>query len=125
MPARHPEELDRLFMEATNGGHPETLVALYEPEAVLIYGGQVAAGTQAIQKVLRADPPKPTLRLQAKTIAQTGDIAMTSARWEYIGPQGNLISAGHSVEGSRRQADGTWRFIIDVGNLEWLQRTDS
>jgi ketosteroid isomerase-like protein len=116
MPAHSPEELDLLFMEALNAGHLEVLVALYEPAAVLILAGQVATGTQAIREALHAYiARKPTMRLKVKTIAQTGDIAMTSARW----------SSGRSVEVSRRQADGTWRFVIDVGNLEWLQRTDS
>lgn len=119
MPANRPEELDRLFEQGWNAGQVDALVALYEPEAVLIWG-KVAKGTQAIKELLgaRRSADQRTLSqmlgapLQVKTIAQTGDLAVTSAN-------------GGSAEVSRRQADGTWRFVIDIGEIEWLKRTDT
>jgi uncharacterized protein (TIGR02246 family) len=125
MPARSPEELDRLFAEALNAGHLDALVALYEPEATLTpQPGQVVTGTQAIREALRAFvATKPTLTLAVKTLAQTADIALTSAKWELTGPgpDGSPVKmSGHSVEVSRRQPDGTWLFVIDTPwGLEW------
>ena len=125
MPARSPEELDRLFSEALNAGDLEALVALYEPEATLTpQPGQVVTGTKAIREALSAFvATKPRLRLDVKTLAQTSDIALTSAQWELAGtgPDGNPVKmAGHSVEVSRRQRDGTWLFVIDTPwGLEW------
>ena len=125
MPARSPEELDRLFVEALNAGHLEALVALYEPDATLtLQPGQVVSGTQAIREALGAFVAmKPTMTLEVKTLAQTADLALTSARWELTstGPDGSLVTTrGHSVEVSRRQPDGTWRFVIDSPwGLEW------
>ncbi len=119
MPARNPAELDRLFSEALNSGNLEALVALYEPQATLTPDpGQVATGTQAIREALRAFLAiKPTITLEVKTLAQTGDIALTSAKWELsgTGPDGNQSKmGGHSVEVSRRQPDGSWLFVIDI-----------
>ena len=55
MPARNPEELDRLFSEALNSGNLEALVALYEPQATLTpEPGHVVTGTQAIREALSA-----------------------------------------------------------------------
>ena len=126
MPAHRPEELDLLLAEGSNAGQVDPLVTLYEPEAVLICSGQVARGTQAIREVFRARGiDHPSLRLQVKTIAQTGDMALTSAKWDALGPDGSPADSIYSVEVSRRQADGTWRFVIDVMNLEWLKRTDT
>ena len=126
MPAHRPEELDLLLAEGSNAGQVDPLVALYEPEAVLICSGQVATGTHAIREVFRARGiGHPSLRLQVKTIAQAGDMALTSAKWDALGPDGSPIDSIYSVEVSRRQADGTWRFVIDVMNLEWLKRTDT
>lgn len=125
MPARNPEELDRLFSEALNGGNLDALVALYEPQAAFTpEPGQVVNGTQAIREALNAFVAiKPTLTLDVKTLARTEDIALTSAKWELSGtdPDGNEITmAGHSVEVSRRQPDGSWLFVIDTPwGLEW------
>ena len=93
-------------------------MALYEPEAVLMpQPGQVVAGTQAIREALAAFiATKPTITLDAKALAQTRDIALTSARWELsgTGPDGKAIKmGGRSIEVARRQADGTWRFVVD------------
>ena len=125
MPARSPEELDRLFAEALNAGQLEALVTLYEPEAALTpQPGQVVTGTPAIREALRAFvATKPTLTLEVKTLAQTADLALTSAKWDLRGTglDGSPVTmSGHSVEVSRRQPDGTWRFVIDTPwGLEW------
>jgi uncharacterized protein (TIGR02246 family) len=125
MPARSPDELDRLFSEAVNAGNLDALMALYEPEAALTpRPGQVVTGTQAIREALRAlIATKQTLTLEVKTLARTRDLALTSARWEFAGtrPDGSPAkSTGHSVEVSRLQADGTWQFVIDnPWGLEW------
>lgn len=125
MPARNPEELDRLFSEALNSGNLDALVALYEPQAALTAEpGQVVTGTQAIRAALSAVVAiKPTITLEVKTLAQTGDIALTSAKWALAGtgPDGNQTTmSGHSVEVSQRQPDGSWLFVIDTPwGLEW------
>ena len=126
MAARRPEELDRLFAQALNAGDLDALLALYEPNAALApQPGQVVAGTQSIREALQAFiAMKPTLTmLETKTIMQTGEIALTSAKWHLTGtgPDGSPVTMdGHSAEVSRRQADGTWRIVIDSPwGLEW------
>ena len=119
MPARNPEELDRLFSDALNSGNLDALVALYEPHATLTpEPGQVVTGTQAIREALSAFVAiKPTITLEVKTLAQTGDLALTSAKWVLsgTGPDGDHTTmSGHSVEVSRRQPDGSWLFVIDT-----------
>jgi uncharacterized protein (TIGR02246 family) len=125
MPAQNPEELDRLFSAALNSGNLDALVTLYEPQATLTpEPGHVVTGAQAIREALSAFVAlKPTLTLEVKTLAQTGDIALTSAMWALsgTGPDGNQTTmSGYSVEVSRRQPDGTWLFVIDTPwGLEW------
>jgi uncharacterized protein (TIGR02246 family) len=113
------KRLDRLFSEALNDGHLDALVALYEPQATLTpEPGQVVTGTQAIRDALSAFVAiKPTLTLEVKTLAQTGDLALTSAKWALsgTGPDGQQTTmSGHSVKVSRRQPAGSWMFVIDT-----------
>ena len=125
MPARSPEELDRLFSEALNAGNLEALAALYESQAALSpEPGTVVIGTKAIREALsRFLAAKPTIALANKLLAQTGDIALITAKWELsgTGPEGNAVKmSGQSVEVCRRQPDGHWLFVIDTPwGLEW------
>ena len=118
MPAHSPEELDQNFETALNAGDLDALAALYESEAVFVSGpGQTVSGTTAIREVLSAFlAMKPTITVEVQTLGQLDDIALTSAKWEMTGtgPGGQpVVMRGHSSEVCRRQADGTWLFIID------------
>ncbi len=103
--ALQPEDLDRLFLERASAGDVEGVVALYEPEAVLVFPpGQLAAGTDAIRQVYRellASPPR--FAGTIRPAVRNGDLALTST-----------TRAGNAtVEVARRQPDGTWLWLID------------
>ena len=105
-PAQDPEDLARLFNERANAGDVEGLVALYEPEAVLAAGAVVATGHAEIRRFYadllsrRSEFPSAETLPAIRNVA----IALTSAPL----PNGTV-----SVETARRQADGSWRWIID------------
>jgi ketosteroid isomerase-like protein len=107
--AREPEDLDRLFLERANAGDVDGVVALYEPDAVLAFApGQVAVGTDAIRRVyaeLLVSPP--VFTGEVRPAIRNGDIAITST-----------TRAGNAtVEVARRQADGTWLWMLDQPNV--------
>lgn len=116
MPARKPEECDALFEKYLNEGNLDALVDIYEPEATLLPApGQVATGHAAIRETLGQ-----LISLGAKlklTVTQTvvaGDIAVTYNDWS--GQAGEMQLKGRAMEITRRQPDGTWRFVIDDPN---------
>jgi ketosteroid isomerase-like protein len=119
MPARTPEELDALFAPALTAGNLDGLLALYERNATLVaQPGYTVTGTAGIREALQGFiAMKPTLTiLETKTIAQTDEIALTSSTWRLAGTGSDghpLTMSGQSAEVARRQADGTWRFVID------------
>lgn len=118
MHARTPEEIDTLFAGALNAGDLDALVSLYEPQASLMPSpGNVVTGTAAIREALSGFlAAKPSMMLTARTLAQTGDIALVNAAWQLsmTAPDGNATTmSGSSVEVVRRQADGRWLFAID------------
>ena len=119
MTARTPEDLDRLFAEALNAGKLDALVALYEPQAALMpMPDTVVNGTAAIREALAGFlAGKPTISLTPRLVAQSGDVAVVSAKWELAmtGPDGKPANmTGQSVEVVRRQSDGNWLFAIDL-----------
>ena len=119
MSARTPGDVDRLFAQYLNAGKLEELVALYEPEASLMPApGKLVSGTAAIRESLTGLlAGKPKMTLTARLVAQSGELAVTSAKWEMsmTGPDGKAANmTGESVEVVRRQADGSWRVIIDL-----------
>jgi len=117
MPAHSPEELDKLFADALNSGNLEALVALYEPQACLgPEPGKFVTGTALRETIVGFLAMKPTITLEPKTLALTGGIALTSAKWELTGtaPDGTPVTmTGQSAEISRQQPDGSWLFLID------------
>jgi ketosteroid isomerase-like protein len=118
MAARSPEEIDRIFERELNAGNLDGVLALYEPTAAFtVEPGKVVTGTAAVREAVAGFLAlKPSMSLSPRVLANTGDIAMVSSKWKLKGtaPDGSAVDlAGESVEILRRQADGTWKFIID------------
>ncbi|HEV8500818.1 MAG TPA: SgcJ/EcaC family oxidoreductase [Casimicrobiaceae bacterium] len=118
MPARTPEDLDRLFAQALNAGDLDALVALYEPHASLTpTPGRTVTGTAAIREALAGFVGmRPTMKIEARVVSHADDLALVTASWSLAmhGPDGQpQAMTGRSVEIARRQRDGDWLFAID------------
>lgn len=119
MPARTPAECDRLFEDHVNAGNVEGVVALYEEGGSLVrHDGSVATGHPAIREVVaRLVAIQGTVRNHVVKVIEAGqDLALVYNDWGLSarGRDGRLIErTGKAVEVVRRQADGTWRFVID------------
>src|SRR3954451_23197886 len=87
MSAKNPEELDAVFARALNSGDIEGLMSLYEPQAALRPApGQTVQGAAAIREALAGFlGMKPTMSATVKTIAQCGEVALTTAKWKLEG----------------------------------------
>ena len=109
---QNPQELERLWIARYRAGDIEGVVALYEPDAILDYGGvSLAIGRSAIRKVfteLDARGQKFDLGEQQPAII-CGDIALTSTRFS----DGDVTG-----EVARKQTDGTWLWVIDKFSIK-------
>jgi uncharacterized protein (TIGR02246 family) len=118
MAARRPEDIDPLFAQAFAAGDLDALVALYEPNAVMVLqGGEVVTGKDAVREALQGFLSLcGEFRLEVKAVVQSGDVALTRAQWSLsgAGPGGCVVNlSGRSIEVVRRQADGTWLYAVD------------
>jgi uncharacterized protein (TIGR02246 family) len=129
MPAYSPAEIHRFFQRAFNLGDVEGLVALYEPNAVFVIGGQDVIGRESIRKALQNLLPRRglmTLETRAVVISQQG-LAVLHGGWVIEPPTGmgtELATRGLSTEVVRKQQDGTWLFVIDNPYTPELQTGD-
>ena len=119
MTAKTPEDVDRLFAECVNAGDVDGVVALYEADGTLLMPDlEPIRGHEAI-RVAIGDfvAMKPTLRMSIiKVIHGGGDIAVVYNDYQVslVGPDGKTIEdCGKACEIVRRQADGSWKFVID------------
>ena len=113
-----PEDGHRAFAAAFNAGDVDAILALYEPNAVLVLApGQTADGLDAIRGALTNFLGlKLPIDLRIGTAAVAGDIALLSSPWTITGPDpgGSPVNlSGTTADVLRKQPDGTWRFVID------------
>ena len=118
MAARTPEDIDRMFEKELNAGNVDGLLALYESSATFtVEPGKVVSGTAAIREALNGFLAlKPVITLRPKVLGNSGDVALISSSWELkgTGPDGKPMElTGSSAEVVRKQADGTWKFVVD------------
>ena len=114
-----PEDTNNLFVEALNAGKLGALAELYEPQAALMASpGKLVTGTAAIRESLLGFlAGKPKMSLTSRLVAQAGDMAVTSAKWEMsmTGPDGKPSPmTGQSIEVVRQHPDGRWLYVIDL-----------
>jgi uncharacterized protein (TIGR02246 family) len=118
MPATQPEDMPRVFSQAFNAGDLDALMALYEPDAVLVsQPGHTVAGVSAAHEALQVFLGlHGTIDLVLERVLASGDIALISCTWTLngTGHDGNpLAMGGDTTEVVRRQSDGSWRYVID------------
>jgi len=112
-----PEQLHRAFQEAFNRHDLESIMALYEPGAVLATLNGPLQGTDAIRNQYRTALARhPSIDVQTLGVNVAGNLAMLHGKWILLetGPDGSQIRReGRNTETARRQPDGRWLFVID------------
>jgi ketosteroid isomerase-like protein len=112
-----PEELHRSFTVAFNLHDVKSIIALYEPDAVIVSHNGPVRGTDAIEAWYRAAiTAGPVIALETLSVNVAGDLAMLHGRWivHEAGPNGvEIRREGRNTETARKQPDGCWLFVID------------
>ena len=116
--ANNPAEIHTLFRHAFNLGDVDALIALYEPNAVLVVDGNAVIGRENIRNVFEsvlARGGRMTLETRAVVESPQG-LAVLHGGW-VIEPRAGMgadsATRGLSTEVVRKQPDGTWLFVID------------
>lgn len=120
MPGKTPEETDRLAEQAVSQQDVEALLDLFEPDAVFVdpeSGAELRGHDQIREAAVAMFESEPRNEGTAPPkVWVAGDVALVLSQWslEGTGPDGEqLRQAGIATDVMRRQADGTWRYVID------------
>ena len=111
MPAKSPEEICRLFQQYMAEGDIESLLSIYDPEAVFLnQSGEVKKGRQGLrQELAPLAAAKVVFGFNVKQVIQSGDIALMHTQWHVSSPRPMSV---YPIEVARRQPDGTWCWLI-------------
>lgn len=120
MAGRTPEETGDLIGEAMKRKDLDGALDLFEPDAVLVdpSSGEQVRGHGEIRQALVGFMAMDAQLLPAPppTVLVSGDVALVLAPWtlETKDEDGRPVrQSGQATDVLRRQADGTWRFVID------------
>ena len=111
MPAMSPEDICRLFQQFMAEGDIDSVLNVYDPEAVFLnQSGEVTKGRQGLRLELAPlAAMKARFHFDIKQVIQTGDIALMHTEWKVSVPQPMTV---YAIEVARRQPDGTWCWLI-------------
>jgi SnoaL-like domain len=121
-PIYDPQELERQLVIRENAGDVDGMTALFEPDAVIevndgLNDGKLLRGKKAIHEFfiklqvtgLGSEGRRFKLGEQRPALI-CGELALTSTR---------SIDGDITSEVARRQADGTWLWVIDRYSVTW------
>lgn len=117
-PIYDPQELERQLVVRENAGDVSGMTALFALDAVIeLNDGRQIRGKDAIQdfftqlRVTGIGPEGRRFKLgEQRPALICGDLALTSTR---------SIDGDITSEVARRQADGTWLWVIDRWSVKW------
>ena len=111
MSAKNPEEICGRFQQYMADGDLDLVLSLYDEGAVFVrQTGEVVSGKQSLKTELAPlVARKPHFEYDIMQVVEAGDIALMHTEWNVAGTE--PISA-YAIEVARRQADGTWRWLI-------------
>jgi uncharacterized protein (TIGR02246 family) len=110
-----PSEINAAFADGFNRRDVDGLLALYEESgAVVEIDGSVSAGRDAIRAHLEhLVAIGGTMTSTNLTSVEAGEIALVTAEWVIVDGSVAPEISGRSAEVLRRQADGSWVYVID------------
>ena len=113
-----PEQVLATIVTGINSGDLESLVPLYESEAAFASEpGTLAHGAAGIGEALSGFiSMNGELDLKVTRVLEVDDLALVIGVWSFegTGPDGEPVRLeAQNADVLRRQADGSWRFVID------------
>ena len=115
MATSEPGQVIETFINLFNSGDHAGLLDLYEDGVTFVGepGSPPAVGKAAVSQILEGFlAMKGTMTLVASSTIVSGDIGLCHDHWRLEAPDADPME-GTTADVVRRQADGSWRYVID------------
>ena len=110
MAANSPEEICELFKQYMADGDLESMLTLYDADAVFLNeAGEPAKGDRLKAELAVLASARTAFEFKIRKVVRASDVALMHTDWEMSSPRRMSVRA---VEVARRQKDGTWRWLI-------------
>ena len=109
-----PTQVLESIVTGINSGDLDSLLPLYESEAA--FATQPGSLTPGIGEALNGFiSMNGTLDLEVTRVLEVDDLALVVGVWSFTGTRDGepVHLSARNADVLRRQADGTWRFVID------------
>ncbi len=118
MNSRTPEDVLKSIVEGINTGNLDALMPLYESNAAFAtQPGNLAHGLSSVREALNGFiAMKGKLDLKVTRVLEANGLALVIGVWSFNGTGLNgqpVKLASKNADVLRRQADGSWRFVLD------------
>jgi uncharacterized protein (TIGR02246 family) len=120
MGASSPQELAQQIAKTLSSGDAEGVLSCYEADGAFVPPGapwtNPARGTDALRATMAQFlAMNPTLTIETNKVIEVDEIALVTGNWALTGkgPDGDFDMGGTFCDVVRRQADGSWRYVID------------
>ena len=113
-----PEQVLESIVTGINSGELDSLMPLYEGDAAFVpQPGVLAHGAPGVSEALTGFiSMNGELDLEVTRVLEVDDLALVIGAWSFngTGPDGEPVHLeAKNADVLRRQADGSWRFVID------------
>jgi uncharacterized protein (TIGR02246 family) len=105
------------YQKAFNAGDIDATVACYESQGCFVSkSGRIARGAAELREVYRITfSNKPQMKFDIRKVITAGDdLALVIVGWTSVLSSGeSKVLSGTATDIVRRQADGTWKLVLD------------
>lgn len=118
MSVQDPAQLHHAFENAINAHDVDAVLALYDPNGIAVQlDGSECTGEGPMRAMVEGLVAGiVSIKGTDRKLFVADDVALSSGTWiaEIRLPDGTLVTQeGTTAEVARRQADGSWKFVID------------
>lgn len=111
MPARTPAEICTIFQRGMAEGDLDAVLGIYDQHAVFVGPTTaVTSGRAELERSLAAQvAERRRFEFTIKSVTEADGIALMHTEWRVSGDPPMTV---YAMEVARRQADGTWKWLI-------------
>ncbi|MEM9632124.1 MAG: nuclear transport factor 2 family protein [Pseudomonadota bacterium] len=117
--AERPRDIANCVSAFLQEGDMDGIVSMFHPDCKIFFPPDQPASIGldgARAAFLSFIDLRPKIKSEIISEVIVGNIALTRAMWQVVGPDGSVMAEGESTEVAKRFDNGGWGYLIDCPN---------